>query len=125
MAVISTFKQSGDHRFGTIVSGDAAATDSILLELTEPTLPHSFLGIRMFDTNGDEIDVGGDTGEFTITAALDCSRHLEALTAGVLNAAALVSASALGPLRRINVAVSSALSAGVVTWRLEVRSYSS
>lgn len=125
MAVIATFTQIGDHRFGTIVSGDAAPTDSILLELTEPTLPHSFLGIRMFDSSDVEIDVGGDTGEFTITAALDCSRHLEPITDGVLNAAALISASISGPIRRINVAVSTGLSAGVDHWRLEVRSYSS
>lgn len=125
MAVIATFTQVGDHRFGTIVSGDAAPADSVLLELTEPTLPHSFLGIRMFDGSGDEIFPGADTGGFTITAALDCSRHLEALTDAVLDAAALVSVSVGGPLRRINVAVSTVLSAGVDHWRLEVRSYSS
>ncbi len=125
MAVISTFTQIGNDQFGTVVSADAAPTDSVLLELTEPTLPHSFLGIRMFDSSDDEIDVAGDTGEFTITAALDCSRHLEALTDAVLDAAALVSVSASGPIRRINVAVSSALSAGVDHWRLEVRSYKS
>lgn len=125
MAVISTFQQIGDHRFGTVVSGDAAPTDSILLELTEPTLPHSFFGIRMFDSSDDEIFAAADTGEFTITAALDCSRHLEAVTGGVLDAAALTSANAAGPLRRINVAVSTVLSAGVDHWRLEVRSYAS
>ncbi len=80
MAVISTFTQAGNEHFGTIVSGDAAPTDSILLELTAPTLPHSFLGIRTFDSSGDEIFAAADTGGFTITAALDCSRHLEALT---------------------------------------------
>jgi len=123
MAIVSTHTQRAQGVIQTVRSADAGPTDSVDMELAETLLPHSFLGIKMFDVSGDPIDAATETGEFTVTLASDVNPHLEAPTGSVQDAAALTQVDFAGPIRRINVAVTSALSAGVTTWRVDVQSF--
>ncbi len=123
MAVITEHTQRAQGVIQTVRSADAGPTDSVDLTLLETLLPHSFLGIKMFDVGGDPITAGAETGEFTVTLASDVNPHLEAPVGSVQDAAALTQVDFAGPIRRINVAVTSALSSGVTTWRVEVQSF--
>jgi len=125
MAVIATFKQTSQGEdFGSVVSGLAGPTDSVDITLGEATLPNGWVGIKMYDTNGDPIDVGGATGGFTITVGYDVAAPaLQSPAGNVLDAAALVALNILGPVRRIKVIVSTALAAAVVTWKVELQSF--
>ena len=124
MAVIATFKQTADGRFGSAVSGLAGPTDSVDITLDEATLPNGWIGIKMFDVSGDPIDVGAVTGGFTITVGYDVAAPaLQSPAGNVLDAAALVALNILGPVRRIKVIVSTALAAAVVTWKVELQSF--
>jgi hypothetical protein len=124
MAVIATFNQVAEDDFGSAVSALAGPADSVDITLDEPTLPNSWLGIQMFDSSGDPIDVGAETGGFTITVGYEPSAPaLQAPVGGVLDAAALVAINVLGPIRRIKVIVSTGLSAGVATWKIVSQSF--
>ncbi len=123
MVVISTHTQRAQGRIQTVRSDDAGPTDSVDMVLAETLLPHSFLGIKMFDSGGLPILAGAETGEFTVTLASDVSPALEAPTGSVQNAAALTQVDFAGPIRRVVVAVTSALSAGVDTWRVDIQSF--
>lgn len=125
MVVISTFTETSRDRMTIVQSDDAGPTDSVDMVLTQPLLPHSFLGIKMFDSGGTPILAAAETGEFTVTLASDVNPHLEAPTGSVQNAAALTQVDFAGPIRRILVIVSSALSAGVTTWRVDIQSFPS
>ena len=123
MAVISEHTQRAQGVIQTVRSADAGPTDSVDITLAETLLPHSFLGIKMFDSSGDPILAGAETGEFTVTLASDVSPHLEPPEGSVQDAAALTQVDFAGPMRRISVVVSSALSGGVTTWRVDVQSF--
>lgn len=125
MAVIATFKQTSQGEdFGSVVSGEAGPADSVDITLGEATLPNGWIGIKMFDVSGDPIDVGAETGGFTITVGYDVAAPaLQAPAGNVLDAAALVALNILGPVRRIKVTVSTGLSAGVTTWKAELQSF--
>ncbi len=123
MAVVSTFTQRAHGAIQTVRSDDAAPTDSVDMTLPEALLPHSFLGIKMFDSGGAAILAGAETGEFTVALASDVNPALESPLGSVQNAAALTQVDFAGPMRRIRVVVSSALSAGVSIWRVDIQSF--
>ena len=123
MAVIATFKQTGDADFGSVKSGAALPADSIDIVLTEPTLPKSYLAVKLLDVSGDPIAAGVATGGVTITFETEVNGQLEAPTDSVQTAAALTTIELLGPIRRIKAIVSTGFSAAVVTWLLEMRSF--
>ena len=125
MAVISTFPQCPHSVFQTVQSDDATSADSVDMILLETLLPHSFLGIKMFDSDGSPILANAETGEFTITLASDVNPHLEPPVGSVQNCAAMTQVDFAGPIRRVKVEISSALSAGVATWRVDIQSFSS
>ena len=127
MAVISTFVQ---ERLGVnhqeILSTLANATDSVDFTLTDaPLLPHSFLGILMFDSGEDPILAGAETGEFTVEIGSLVCLNLESPVGSVQDAAALTQIDFSGPIQRIKVTVSTALSAGVDKWQVCIFSYAS
>ena len=123
MAVIATFKQTGDADFGSVKSGAALPADSIDIVLDKPTLPKSYLAVQLFDSSGDPIPAGSETGGVTVTFETDVNGQLEAPTDSVQTAAALTTIELAGPILRIKATVSTGFSAGVATWLLEMRSY--
>lgn len=125
MSIISDCNQIGDRNFGHVVSAPAGPTDLIDFELPEVSLPHSFLGIKMLDSNGDPIGAGIASGEFTVMIALDVTNVLEAPIGSVRDASNLVSLNVAGPIRRIQVVVSSPLSAEVASWMVAIQSFKS
>ena len=125
MSVIADCSQIGDRNFGHVVSAPAGPMDSIDFELSEVSLPHSFLGIKMLDSGGDPIGAGVASGEFTVMIALDVTSVLEAPIGNVLDASNLVSLNVAGPIRRVQVTVTSPLSAEVVSWTVAVQSFKS
>ena len=125
MSIISDCNQIGDRNFGHVVSAPAGPMDSIDFELPEVSLPHSFLGVKMLDSDGDPIGADVATGEFTIMVALDVTSVLEAPIGNVLDAANLVSLNVAGPIRRVQVTVSSPLSAEVASWCVALQSFKS
>ncbi len=127
MAVVSTFTQT---RFANshqeVLSTLANATDSVDFTLIDaPLFPHSFLGILMFDSGSNPILAGAETGQFTVELGSRVSLNLESPTGSVQDAAALTQIDFAGPIQRIKVTVSSALSAGVDSWQVCILSFPS
>lgn len=125
MSVITDCNQIGDRNFGHVASALAGPTDSIDFTLPEVSLPHSFLGIKLYDSNGDPIGAGVASGEFTVMLALDVTQVLEAPIGNVRDASNLVSLNVAGPIRRVQVVVSTPLSAEVASWAVALQSFKS
>jgi hypothetical protein len=123
MAVITTYYSTQQGHIQTIRSADAQPADSVELYLSEITLSHTFMGIKMFDSGGNVIPESTETGTFVVYLVSDVTGHEEAPINNSQNAAGLTQIDFAGPIREVKVQVTIALSAGVDHWRVELMTY--
>lgn len=122
MAIISNIafreeKHRGDDQgFVHIESSPALPADSVELSDLPPFIPHGFIGVQMFDADGDLVVAGA--GTFTITVKTLNTKQFEAIPDSPINATAPETLSWAANVTDIRV-VAAGLT-GVVTWKVVV-----
>lgn len=122
MAIITNKKETlgGTGIMVKVVSGLASVSTSDTVDLTLPDYyTHCYLGVKMYDVAGNQIQAGVATGTFTVASYTANTGLAESPPSPAIDASAPSTIDWGGNTERVVVSAS-ALTGGVATWKVTI-----
>jgi len=113
---MTAYTDHGDSELLDVISAEVDNTTTVTMEGFTRAMAHNFLGVQMFDTNGD-LMVDADAGSFAVTFKTYNTQQWEAPPDASIDSEAPTTLAWNGNVVAVKV-VPTTLHATVVTWKV-------